>query len=430
MKWMKNVLCACATLAAVLSSGAALCDETIEHAVALTAQERYSEARDIVNQLLEREPGYFHARLLHGILRAREGRVDEAIDIFETLRRDHPEMTEPYNNLAVLYALQGRLDDARGTLIVALERGPDAIVYANLGDVYMKLARQAYRRARELSSDDGAAREPTMDTTFPLPEESDDSPGADVAGAEMRDAAMSSPDAEMGPEEPTRTVQSSVQSTDSSSELLGEATDGSHQGETTAPVTVAEQRDAVVERLEVVDQSQVQASASSGEFAVVSDAEEEAAEFCARAGGFTGRRDVADAAFWLQSYGAEVVEVRHEEGQVARSHRVYIAPLASLEEAAAKVREIRARGVKDVAVIKDGTLANGISFGVYREANNMRRRVSALDKLGYDIETGAADIDVVQEYVIKARAKGTPDALRAAWAPRFSGHAIRRVDCS
>ena len=55
-------------------------------------------------------------------------------------------MFEAHNNLAVLYARVGRLDDAREALVAALELRPDAVVYANLGDVYMKLAERAYQR--------------------------------------------------------------------------------------------------------------------------------------------------------------------------------------------------------------------------------------------------------------------------------------------
>ena len=86
------------------------------------------------------------------MLRAREGRVDDAIEIFETLRREKPDMSEPYNNLAVLYAVDGRLDDARKILLESLERGPDAVTYANLGKVYAKLASDANERARELDA--------------------------------------------------------------------------------------------------------------------------------------------------------------------------------------------------------------------------------------------------------------------------------------
>ena len=66
-------------------------------------------------------------------------------------------MFEPYNNLAVLYAEQGRLDAAREALVAALDRRPDAVAYANLGDVYERLAARAYARAGEIVAGQSAS---------------------------------------------------------------------------------------------------------------------------------------------------------------------------------------------------------------------------------------------------------------------------------
>ena len=434
MKWMKTVLFALGALAAALSSGSALGDDLLERAISLTSEKRYSEARGVLNQLLEDKPGDSHARLLHGILRAREGRVDEAIDVFEALRRDHPDMSEPYNNLAVLYAVQGRLDDARQTLMVALERGPDAVVYANLGDVYMKLAQRAYRRARELAPDDEPGGR-SIDTTFPAPTIPAGPSGADSTGI---DSTMESTDSEIRRREPTVGSRAPGTALEDSTRQSPSAVAAAGEPSLEGRGTVAEQRDDVSESTAVAAGTRGPVPMSPGEPAAASQvggtpvssvASAKPAFFCARTGGFKERRDVADAALWLQSYGAQVVEVRHEEHQVARSHRVYLPPFASRKEAAAKLREIQGRGVRDVALINDGALANGISFGVYSRADNMRRRVSALDKLGYRVQSGAADIDIVEEYVIKARAEGTLADLVAAWPPRFAGHSFRFVDC-
>ena len=124
-------------------------EDTFELALSLAAEERHSEAREVLDPLLQRNPDHTRARVLDGVLRAREGRVDHAIEIFETLRREKPDMSEPYNNLAVLYAVERRLDDARQILLESLERRPDAVTYANLGEVYAKLANDANERARE-----------------------------------------------------------------------------------------------------------------------------------------------------------------------------------------------------------------------------------------------------------------------------------------
>ena len=383
---MARTLFALGTLAASLAPAAVLCDDTFERALSLASEKRYADAREVLDPLLEREPGNPRARLLHGILRVREGRMTEAIDIFEALRRHHPDMSEPYNNLAVLYAVEGRLDDARTTLIAALERGPDAVVYANLGDVYTKLARRAYGKAREL--DPGATlsgRE--MDIAFPLVESAAPSTRAPEAVTEPSDAAPLSMAAAAKPPDVA-------------------ADSGSIVAETPVPGTNP-------------------ASGLSSELEGVTMP----GAFCVRAGGFGGRRAVAEAALWLRSHGAEIIEVRHEEQEIAGNYRVYLPPLPTRAEAAAKLREIRDRGVRDVAIIENGDLANGISFGVFSKADNVHRRVAALGRLGYSVRSSAEDVETVEEYVIRARAEGAPTSLDAAWTSRFPESSLRFAEC-
>ena len=403
MRCMKRVLFACGALAAILSSGAALGDEAFERALSLATEKRYSEAREALDPLLRREPGDPRARLLHGVLRVREERVGEAIDIFEALRRDFPDMSEPYNNLAVLYAREGRLDAARELLLATLERGPDAVAYANLGGVYTRLARRAYERARELEAGGGAGPEPEMDTAVAIPA----TPGhTTVTGArggvtESRQFVTEPGDAATEPAMDPRDA--APESPDSLAAPIVAAG-------AVAPAT--ESRDATAETV-----------------SAASRPASPPATFCARAGGFPGRRAVAEAALWLQSYGAEVLEVRHEERRTASGYQVYLPPLDDREEAVAKLRAIRDRGVRDVAIIEEGELANGISFGVYREVDNVHRRVAALGQLGYAVNSLPAGVEVATEYVIEARAGGAPDTLGAAWASQFPGRALRVVDC-
>jgi Flp pilus assembly protein TadD len=64
------------------------------------------------------------------------------------MTQDFPEMPEPYNNLAVLEAAAGRLDQARSLLDTALRHDPAyRTAHENLGDVLMRLAQRAYEAA-------------------------------------------------------------------------------------------------------------------------------------------------------------------------------------------------------------------------------------------------------------------------------------------
>ena len=105
---------------------------------------------------LARDPGHPLGRVLDGVLRAHEGRIGEAIEIFERLRRDHPRSNgRRGNNLAVLYAAEGRFDEGPGDPPHHACAPALAIGYANLGDIHSTLARHAYARARELGPDVG-----------------------------------------------------------------------------------------------------------------------------------------------------------------------------------------------------------------------------------------------------------------------------------
>jgi len=87
-----------------------------------------------------------------GVLSA-AGRADEAEALLVQLTRDYPELPEPYNNLAVLYAGQSQFDKARAALEMAIRTNPSyATAHENLGDVYAKLASQAYSKALQLDS--------------------------------------------------------------------------------------------------------------------------------------------------------------------------------------------------------------------------------------------------------------------------------------
>ncbi len=90
-------------------------------------------------------------RFLKGILLTEMRRLPEAIEIFTALTRDEPKLPEPYNNLAVIYAAQGRFDKAREALELAIKTHPSySVAHENLGDLYAKLASMAYDKALEL----------------------------------------------------------------------------------------------------------------------------------------------------------------------------------------------------------------------------------------------------------------------------------------
>lgn len=115
---------------------------------------KLSEAQAKADSYLATKPTDPQMRFLKGVIQRNSGKLAEAIVTFTKLTEDYPELPEPYNNLAVLYAGQGQYDKARMALEMAIRTNPSyATAHENLGDVYARLASQAYNKALQL---DGA----------------------------------------------------------------------------------------------------------------------------------------------------------------------------------------------------------------------------------------------------------------------------------
>jgi tetratricopeptide (TPR) repeat protein len=125
----------------------------------LLKQGQHAKALERVNQYLAQKPGDPNARFTKGLILAEQNKTAEAIEVFTALARDYPELPEPYNNLAVLYASQGQYEKARQQLEKSIRTHPSyATAYENLGDVYTKLASQAYDKALQFDSSNSAAK--------------------------------------------------------------------------------------------------------------------------------------------------------------------------------------------------------------------------------------------------------------------------------
>ncbi|MDE2566364.1 MAG: tetratricopeptide repeat protein [Burkholderiales bacterium] len=94
------------------------------------------------------DPRDGQARFLAGVALMGLHRDDEAMPVFVALSREFPELPEPYNNIAVLDARAGRLEQAQHALLTALRNDPAyRRARANLGQVHLMLAVQAWQAA-------------------------------------------------------------------------------------------------------------------------------------------------------------------------------------------------------------------------------------------------------------------------------------------
>lgn len=119
----------------------------------LLHQGKTGDALVLAIRLANQQPRDAELQLLKGVTLAELGRQEEALAVFLKMTQDFPDQPEPYNNLAVLYARQKQYDKARNALESAIRTHPSyAVAHQNLGDVYARLASQAYERALQPDS--------------------------------------------------------------------------------------------------------------------------------------------------------------------------------------------------------------------------------------------------------------------------------------
>ncbi|MDH3317982.1 MAG: tetratricopeptide repeat protein [Gammaproteobacteria bacterium] len=314
---------------AILMTAAALAQTaSLPEIRSLAQQSRYQEAYDQLETYLSRRPADEQGRLLKGVLLTRLDRIDEAIEAFRDLAGDKPTLPEPYNNLAVLYAAEGRYDEARQSLekAVALQPGY-ATARENLGDIYARLAHLEYMRAYEIDGTNTRALD-KANTVVNLFERIARGNGATVPVPEpepIMASAVPEPAAPMPAPLPEPT---------------------------TAPPPRASASDAV------------------------------------ECFGISGLKDEGDAAAvvaWFEQRGVSALSGMREEKEYL-NFQVYSPPLESRSEAKALVSQMKAAGIKDISLIYKGDLRNGVSLGVYSSEANAKRRMTMLRQMGYQVE--------------------------------------------
>lgn len=131
----------------------------LQRVQALQAAGKPDAALKLADETLTRNPRDAQMRFVRGVLLMELQRPADAREVFRQLTEDFPELPEPYNNLAVLYASDGQLDNARAALEMALRAAPGhSTALENLGDVYLQMAADAYERASKAEPSNRQAR--------------------------------------------------------------------------------------------------------------------------------------------------------------------------------------------------------------------------------------------------------------------------------
>jgi tetratricopeptide (TPR) repeat protein len=133
--------------------------DSLQEANRLFKQGQFGPALEKTDLALAAKPRDAQARFLKGLILTEMNRQNDAIAVFTRLTEDYPELPEPYNNLAVLYAQQRQFDKAKNALEMAIRTHPSyATAHENLGDIYARMASQAYDKALQIDSSNASAQ--------------------------------------------------------------------------------------------------------------------------------------------------------------------------------------------------------------------------------------------------------------------------------
>lgn len=163
---MKNAIRAAAAALLIALASAGACAQTVLYPIPepqtepklaadypvfvnrMIAQGDFEKALEYAEAGIEKNPKNIALAFKRGVILEQLGRKDEARAVYEQLIRLYPEVPEPYNNLAILVADNGRgdLDHAIELLQRAITANPRFYTaQENLGDIYALKALQSYR---------------------------------------------------------------------------------------------------------------------------------------------------------------------------------------------------------------------------------------------------------------------------------------------
>jgi Flp pilus assembly protein TadD len=140
-----------ALLCVIALSGPAAGADDLAEVTRLHRAGQTAAALQRADQFLAGNPRDPQMRFLKAVILGEVDRGAEAVAVLQRLTEDYPDLAEPHNNLAVLYAATGDYAKARAELEQALKLKPGyATAHENLGDVYAALAGRSYATALRL----------------------------------------------------------------------------------------------------------------------------------------------------------------------------------------------------------------------------------------------------------------------------------------
>jgi Flp pilus assembly protein TadD len=115
------------------------------------------EALKVADKHLQLYPNDPNLKFQRAVILERLNQPDQAQAAYVALTQDHPELSEPQNNLGALLAKKNLLPEARERFELALRADPNnRMAQENLADVWLRMADAQYRKLK--ATEPGNAR--------------------------------------------------------------------------------------------------------------------------------------------------------------------------------------------------------------------------------------------------------------------------------
>ena len=142
----------------LMAANISIAQNNTEEIKLLLKNGNYKKAESIIGDSIENSLNNPEILFYKGIIETNLGKTNQAIDTFRDLTERFPELPEPFNNLAVLYAEKGQFRLAKEILEQAIKTNPSYLTaHINLGDIFTKMASEAYNKALEIDKSNNIA---------------------------------------------------------------------------------------------------------------------------------------------------------------------------------------------------------------------------------------------------------------------------------
>ena len=150
-----RTLCLCWVMVCSMSGvahaqGPAVITDPHQQVEQLMRQDQIEPALAKIQAHLAQRPRDPQMRFWQAVLLTRQGKREQAMQVYTELTQDFPELAEPHNNLGVLQAANNDIDLAQRSFELALRADPQhALAHENLADVLLRQAQRHYQRAAQ-----------------------------------------------------------------------------------------------------------------------------------------------------------------------------------------------------------------------------------------------------------------------------------------